>query len=112
MHCCDSREQHLACALGQVKHRLKTGGTAEIRIRHFAKTDLGHHIEEEPEMPSEARWAKCLQVAQVVQVHREYPVESREVIKVHLPRAQGRQVVTALSGVRNRATVRRLAGVP
>ena len=63
-------------------------------------------------MPSEARWAKCLQVAQVVQVHREYPVESREVIEVHLPRAQGRQVVTALSGVRNRATVRRLAGVP
>ena len=112
MHCCDSREQRLARALGQVKHRLETSGTPEIRIRHFAKTNLGYDIEEEPEMPPEARRAECLQVTQIVQVHREYPVESREVIKVHLPRAQGRQVVTALPGVRNRATVRRLAGVP
>jgi len=73
---------------------------------------LGGEVEEEPEVAAVARRSQQLEMREVRAVHREDPVEPAEVGGLHLPRAQRRQVVAALGGVRDRAVVGGIAGVP
>jgi hypothetical protein len=81
------REQRRARALGELEHRFEAVGAAEVGIGHFAKSEFGDEIEQQPEAARVIRRLQCAQIAQIAQIHRQDVVEPREVVDDDLPGA-------------------------
>ena len=97
--------------LAEIEHALELLETAVIRIRHLAGAAVGRELQEESESRARSGDAPFLERREIRVIHREHMVELREILPLHQPRTQAREVVAATARGGDRAPVRRLTDV-
>ena len=86
-------------------------GRAVVGVGDFHFGGTGGEVHQQPDLASEVRRRPSLQRSQVGAVHRHDVAEALEVRVVDLARALVRDAVAATLGRRDRARIRRFAGV-
>lgn len=105
-------EQSTRRGLTQIENLLEALGAAVVRVRHFIHGRTLGVFEEQLHFRHATDGLQLLQRRQILAVHGQQQIKVVEILRRHLARAQGAQLVTTLAGGGNRPAVRRAANMP